>query len=147
MDIRPLPEEVPYILAEHHEIRLIPTPEYPESVEGLSEEVLAELPPKELEELGDPKSDAPKFVYKPLTPRERGRWANKLYGDGITRSERTDYYLDLFDERLLRVENLTIDGEPFDKNKHTDALDLKWQTEVAMIIFSRSKLDEKDAGK
>lgn len=149
MDIRPLPEEIPYVLSTHHTYKDVRNPEYPENVEGLTEEQLADLPPKEYQEQDAPIEGSPVFVYKPLNPRERARWAIRLFGDDVSREKRTDLYLDLFAERILRVENLTIGGEPFDKQNqsHLNALELSWQTEVAMTIFTTSKLSDTDAGK
>lgn len=149
MDIRPLPEEIPYVLTLHHEYTQIPNPEYPKSVDGLTAEQLDELPPKELEEQGAPIKDAPVFVYEPLKPRERARWAVRLFNENVDREKRTLLYLDLFAEKIIRVDNLTVNGATFNKNDqaHLEALELSWQTEVAMTIFTTSKLSEEDAGK
>lgn len=149
MDIRPLLEEMTYVLDAHAEHELTPNPDYPENVEGLSDDMLLELPSKQLQKRVGVKPDAPVFVYKPLNPRERAKWANKLWDDGVSRTSRSNAYLDLFEERLIRVENFTIGGETFDKKNpvHVHSIPLGWQTEVAMIIFTTSNLSEEDAGK
>lgn len=147
MDIRPLPEEIPYVLAKHHTTLRKPNPEYPASIEGLTEDQLLQLPPAELEEQGPPIEGSPRFIYKPLNPRERAKWATRLYNDDVDIGTRNDRYIDLFIERVVRIEDLTVGEEPFNMSKHLNSLELGWLIEVGMVIFTKSKLSEEDAGK
>lgn len=133
MRITPLAEENRYVLHAHHAIVEKPDPENPDVT---------------VEEKGDPDPDAPVFVYKPLDPREKSRWTGKLFGEGQA-TVGNEAYIDLFEDRLIRVDNLLVGDEPFDKKNanHLRSLELQWQIEVAMAIFSASKLDKDIAGK
>lgn len=118
MRISPLPETTRYVLAEHHE--------------GEGDQRV-------------PLADAPAFVYKPLNPRDRSRWMAKLFTDEEQSSN--EPYLDLFEERLVTVENLWVGDDPFDKAAHVVHLPLDWQLEVAFRIIAQSRLSDDDAGK
>jgi hypothetical protein len=125
-------------------------------------------------ELHEGQPDAPVFVYRPLNPRELARWTARLYamydaaaaraarepaGEGGEQPEprrtaddalgETMFYVELFEDRLVRVENLQVGDAPFDPADpaHRDALPLGWQVNAGSQILNRAQLGEDEQGK
>jgi hypothetical protein len=125
-------------------------------------------------EMHEGQPDAPVFVYRPLNPRELARWTARLYamydaaaaraareapGDGGEQPEprrtaddalqETMFYVELFEDRLARVESLQVGDDPFDfaNPAHRDALPLGWQVNAGAQILNRGQLSEDEQGK
>lgn len=132
MRISPLPIEVGVILSSNRE-------QVKKTVEGPDG-------PMDIWEPGDPLPDAPTYFYKPLNPRERIRWTSKIFGEKEI-GELNVKYLDLVDERLIRVENLEIGDEPFDRDKHMDSLETEDLVELGQEILTSASLSRAELGK
>jgi len=124
VDISLLPTEVSYVLHDHRE----------------------EGPPEDPGHRSRPLPDAPRFVFRPLNPRERAEWYAKIRAAGEAGDD-TLGYCDLVEERLVRVDSLTLNGQPFDKAQHMTSIPLEWQVEVGLDILTRSNLSRVDQGK
>jgi hypothetical protein len=127
-------------------------------------------------ELHEGQDDAPVFVYRPLNPRELARWTARLYAMYDAAAARaaaqappaaegaeppaprrtaedalqeTMFYVELFEDRLVRVENLQVGDAAFDPADpaHRDALPLGWQVNAGAQILNRAQLSEDEQGK
>ena len=125
-------------------------------------------------ELHEGQQDAPVFVYRPLSAREVARWTARLYtlydeiygqtpaagaeGAQDTSAPRRSaeqaaqesfFYLDLFEERTVRIENLQVGDAHYDhaNAEHRGALPLNWQVQAGAQILNRAQLSEEDQGK
>lgn len=122
-------------------------------------------------EMHEGEADAPVFVYRPLSAREVARWTARLYtlydemyapqpeegagAEGAPRrsaeqtAEESYFYLDLFEARIVRIENLTVGDVPYDhaNEEHRGALPLPWMVQAGAQILNRAQLSGDEQGK
>jgi hypothetical protein len=152
MRIIGLQKEVPYILTEHHKKpEAVPLPDpLPTDEAELKAADMAANPDFD-RDLG-PIEDAPVFFFRPLSPKDRAVKMNEFYqipDDNMRVANTNAFYMDLFDERTVRIENLFIDDEAFDftNDYHRNSLEMWWIIEVGSEIMYYSRLNAAETGK
>jgi hypothetical protein len=99
---------------------------------------------RDLAEAGE---EVPQFVYRPLGGREAIEWTRRIMREERENGSGDVAYIDLCAERLIRVENLTIGGEPYRHPEHLEQLPLRWRMAVGIHIYSRTLLGPEELGK
>jgi hypothetical protein len=102
-------------------------------------------------------AEPPVVIYRPLNARDKARWFSRLIQADvrtddeeqairIATDKQADLYCDLFLERVIRIENLTIGDQPY-SHELFDHLDGEFVFVVAAHIWQRAQLSDDELGK